>query len=227
MSNREPSFLRRIYPALALTGVGFGLVNVLDRPAPATSLAAGSLASTDGSATTVVAGADAAAATTVPATPNSVAAQGQAATPVTQAPAATAAPAAPAATAAPVTTPAPAPAATAAPVTAAPVTTPAPAPAANDCGAITKTGSAATIVHRREYGTLQVTAKFTSAKVLCAANASYSVYESRSNRYNDYAIPILSDQAVSAKSANIQGVSGATATSNAYANSLQSAIDQL
>ena len=123
------------------------------------------------------------------------------------------------------TTPAPAPAATAAPVTAAPVTTP--APAANDCGAITKTGSAATIVHRREYGTLQVTAKFTSAKVLCAANASYSVYESRSNRYNDYAIPILSDQAVSAKSANIQGVSGATATSNAYANSLQSAIDQL
>lgn len=208
MSNREPSLLRRIYPALALTGVGFGLVNVLDRPAPATSLAGG-LVATDATTTTVLSGADqAAATTTVPPTPNSVAAQGQGSAAANAAPA-TAAPATPKTTAAP-----------------APVVTAAPAPA-NDCGAIVKTGAAATIVHRREYGTLQVTAKFTSAKVLCAADASYSVYESRSNRFNDYAIPILSDQAVAAKSANIQGVSGATATSQAYVNSLQSALDQL
>ena len=214
MSNREPSLLRRVYPALALTGVGFGLVNVLDRPAPVSSLAGGALMSTDGSTTTVVGGTDPGVTTTVPPTPNSVASQGQGATPAT--------PAAPATTAAPKTTAAPA--APAAPAT---TSAPAPAPAANDCGAIVKTGSAARIALRREYGSLQVTAKFTSAGVLCAANASYSVYESKSNRYNDYAIPILSDQAVSSHSANIQGVSGATATSNAYVNSLQSAIDQL
>lgn len=216
MSNREPSLLRRIYPAVALTGIGFGLVNALDRPAPVSSLASGALAAEDGSATTVVAGADPAqsAATTVPPVPNSVSSQGQKSTPATQAPAA---PAAPASTAAPQATPAPV------PVTPAPTQ----APAVNDCGAIVKTGAAATIALRREYGSLQVTAKFTSAKVLCAANANYSVYESRSNRYNDYSIPILSDQAVAAGSANIQGVSGATATSRAYVNSLQSALDQL
>lgn len=222
MSNREPSLLRRIYPAIALTGVGFGLVNVLDHPSPATSLSSGLV--TDGQSSTTVVGADpaAGAATSVPATPNSVSSQGQGATPA--APAATAAPAAPATTAAPA---APATTAVQVPVEPAPTAAPAPAAAASDCGAIEKTGSAASIVHRREYGSLQVTAKFTSDRVLCSARATYSVYESKSTRYNDYAIPILNKQAASAHSANIQGVSGATATSNAYANSLQSAIDQL
>ena len=207
MSNREPSLLRRLYPALALTGVGFGLVNVLDRPSPTQSLATGALAPTDASATTVVAGTDAAAAatTTVPASQGQAAAQGQAATPVTQAPAATAAPA---------------PAPTAAPVTAAP------APS-NDCGAIEKTGSTATIVHRREYGVIQVIADFTSAKELCKVSANYQTYDQKSDRYENYAVPILNKQAESAKSANIQGVSGATAVSVAYQQSLQSALDQL
>jgi uncharacterized protein with FMN-binding domain len=124
-----------------------------------------------------------------------------------------------------------APAVTAAPATQAPAVTQAPvvtaAPAANDCGAVTRTGSEAPITHRRNYGTLVVTASFTSSGTLCRASANYSVYESKSNRYNDYAIPILNQQAVSAAGANIQGVSGATATSSAYQQSLQSAIDQL
>ena len=201
MSNREPSLARRIAPAVALTGVGFVLVNALDRPDPMSGAAAlGSATTVDPASTPTVAG-DPSATTTLPASSNSVAAQGSGA----QTPGSTAAPAA--------TTPATSPATA--------------APAANDCGAITKTGAAATIVHRREYGTLQVTAKFTSAKELCAAEASYNVYESKSNRFNNYAIPILNDEAASAHSANIQGVSGATATSNAYVQSLQSAIDQL
>lgn len=209
MSNREPSLLRRLYPALALTGVGLGLVNVLDRPAPIGAAGAGLQDVTGATGSTAPAG-DAVVATTVP-TPNSVATQSQGATPVTQAPAVTAAPAAPA-------TQAPA-------VTQAPVVTA--APAANDCGAVTRTGSEAPITHRRNYGTLVVTASFTSSGTLCRASANYSVYESKSNRYNDYAIPILNQQAVSAAGANIQGVSGATATSSAYQQSLQSAIDQL
>ena len=202
MSNREPSLLRRLYPALALTGVGFGLINVLDRPAPTGVAGAGMLDTTG--ATQNSAAADGAVATTVP-TPNSMAAQSQGTTPVTQAPAATAAPATPATQAH---------AATA-------------APASNDCGTVTKTGSSTEITWRRSYGVVQVTVKATSAGQVCGASAQYQTYDSRSARFEDYAIPILNKQVASAQGANIQGVSGATAVSQAYHTSLQSAIDQL
>lgn len=199
MSNREPSLARRIAPAVALTGVGFVLVNALDRPDPmAGANSLGTATTVDAATATSIAG-DPAATTTLPPASGSAQAQGSGAQTATPATAATT----------PATTPATA------------------APAANDCGAIVKTGAVATIVHRREYGTLQVTAKFTSAKELCAASATYDVYEMKSNRFNDYAIPILSQEAASAHSANIQAVSGATATSDAYIQSLQSAIDQL
>ena len=202
MSNREPSLLRRLYPALALTGVGFGLVNVLDRPVPTGAAATGMLDTTGAVQNSTAT--DGAVTTTVP-TPNSVAAQSQGTTP---------APQAPASTAAPVTTPAPAPASTA-------------APASNDCGAVTKTGSATEITWRRSYGVVQVTVKATSAGQVCGASAQYQTYDNRSARFEDYAVPILNKQVASAQGANIQGVSGATAVSQAYQQSLQSAIDQL
>ena len=205
MSNREPSLLRRLYPALALTGVGLGLVNVLDRPAPTGAATAGML-DTTGATQNSTAGGDAAVATTVP-TPNSVAAQSQGTTPVP-------------ATQAPAATPAPAPPATQAPVVTA-------APASNDCGAVTKTGNSTEITWRRSYGVVQVTVKATSSGQVCGASAQYQTYDSKSARYEDYAVPILNQQVASAQGANIQGVSGATAVSQAYQQSLQSAIDQL
>ncbi|MFM1791320.1 MAG: hypothetical protein RLZZ526_1647 [Actinomycetota bacterium] len=206
MSNREPSLLRRLYPALALTGVGFGLINVLDRPAPTGAAGAGMLDTTGAGQNTVATG-DGAVVTTVP-TPNSVAAQSQGtapATPATQAPAATAAPATPATQA---------PAATAAPAT-------------DDCGAVAKTGNSVEITWRRSYGVVQVTVKATSSGQVCGATAQYQTYDSKSARYEDYAVPILNQQVASAHGANIQGVSGATAVSQAYQQSLQSAIDQI
>lgn len=131
---------------------------------------------------------------------------------------------APAATSAPVVTNAPAitnaPVVTAAPVTAAPT-----APAANDCGALTGSGSPVTISWRRDYGVIQVNAKFMSDGTLCKATAQYQTYDNRSERYESYAIPILNKQASNVGNANIQGVSGATAVSDAYTKSLQSAID--
>jgi uncharacterized protein with FMN-binding domain len=42
---------------------------------------------------------------------------------------------------------------------------------------------------------------------------------------NSYAVPILNSEAVSAQSADIDMVSGATVTSEGYLQSLQSAID--
>ena len=45
--------------------------------------------------------------------------------------------------------------------------------------------------------------------------------------YTNRAVPVLHDEALSAQSANIAAVSGATFTSGAYIQSLQSALDQL
>lgn len=211
MTNRQPSLLRRLYPAVALTGIGFGLVNVLDRPVPVGSAGApdGAANAVDqASATTVLAG-DQTAPVTTPVTDDSVAAQGQGGQAAPVAPATTAAPKAPATTAAPPATQAPA------------------APAANDCGAVMRTGSEATIAWRRTYGVITVTVKATSAGALCDASANWQAYDQKSVRYEDYAVPILNKQAEAAGGANIQGVSGATAVSQAYQQSLQSALDQL
>ena len=208
MTNRQPSLLRRLYPAVALTGIGFGLVNVLDRPVPVGSAGApdGAANAVDqASATTVLAG-DQTAPVTTPVTDDSVAAQGQGGQAAPVAPATTAAPKAPATTAVPPATQ---------------------APAANDCGAVTRTGSEATIAWRRTYGVITVTVKATSAGALCDASANWQAYDQKSVRYEDYAVPILNKQAEAAGGANIQGVSGATAVSQAYQQSLQSALDQL
>ena len=48
----------------------------------------------------------------------------------------------------------------------------------------------------------------------------------RSGQISDYAAPILRQEALQAQSANINLVSGATYTSDAYAQSLQAALDQ-
>jgi uncharacterized protein with FMN-binding domain len=47
-----------------------------------------------------------------------------------------------------------------------------------------------------------------------------------SAQINSYAIPVLNDEVVSAQSANVSMISGATVTSRGYLTSLQSAFDQ-
>ena len=195
MSQRQPSLARRAFPAIALTAVGVGMVQTLDRSslpiggvsAASVNAADGTLAPTDTAATTLPASGSASAAGGVPT--------------ATVAPSATTV----------------APAATSAPVTA--------APTASDCGALTGTGAPGDITERRNYGTVTVTAKFTADGTLCSASATYNVYDQKSVRYEEYSIPILNKQAEAAHSANIQGISGATAVSDGYRTSLQSAID--
>jgi uncharacterized protein with FMN-binding domain len=48
----------------------------------------------------------------------------------------------------------------------------------------------------------------------------------RSGQISSYAAPLLASEALSAQSANIDIVSGATYTSEGYAQSLQAALDQ-
>ena len=105
-----------------------------------------------------------------------------------------------------------------------PDTTPAPAPTA--CGAKKSTGSTTDIVDRnRVFGTLVVTAKFASNGELCGVAVNFDVWDRKSVQIEQYALPKLNARAKKAKSANIQGISGATAVSRAYAASLQAAID--
>jgi uncharacterized protein with FMN-binding domain len=48
----------------------------------------------------------------------------------------------------------------------------------------------------------------------------------KDQQINSYALPVLNQEAISAQSAQIDSVSGATYTSDGYVSSLQSAIDQ-
>ena len=88
----------------------------------------------------------------------------------------------------------------------------------------TKTIVGSTVQTR--YGPVQVSVTFTNGKI-SAVQALQTPSGHESTQINAYAAPILAQEAVAANSANIDTVSGATFTSQAYAQSLQSAIDKL
>lgn len=89
-------------------------------------------------------------------------------------------------------------------------------------GTVTVVGS----TEQTPYGPLQLSVTFSGSKITAVQALQYPNWHGESVRINQYAIPQLNQQAVAAGSANINGVSGATFTSEAYAQSLQSAIDQ-
>ena len=72
---------------------------------------------------------------------------------------------------------------------------------------------------------IQVQATLVSGK-LTAVTVVQMPTRGRSGFISADAAPILQGEAISAQSANIDSVSGATYTSQAYAQSLQSALDQ-
>ena len=78
------------------------------------------------------------------------------------------------------------------------------------------------------YGTLAVSVTGTASHITNVSIASISDGgDSRSQSIDEYAIPILESQALSAQGANIQGVSGASYTSAGFEQSLQSALLKL
>ncbi len=78
-----------------------------------------------------------------------------------------------------------------------------------------------------QYGDLAVKVTMTGSKITDVTVAKADVYDQHSEEINQYAIPELRSEALSAQSASIDGVSGASYTSAAYEQSLQSAIDKL
>jgi uncharacterized protein with FMN-binding domain len=77
------------------------------------------------------------------------------------------------------------------------------------------------------YGDLQVSVTVSGSKITNISLVKANVADSYSGTVDQVALPQLRQQALSVQSARINGVSGATYTSDAYAQSLQAALDKL
>ncbi len=98
----------------------------------------------------------------------------------------------------------------------------APTTAANDS---TRTATSQLIQYR--YGDIELRVTEKGTRITNIQVVSEGATDPRSAEINAQAVPMLQQQAMSAQSVNIDGVSGATFTSIAYDQALQSALDQL
>jgi uncharacterized protein with FMN-binding domain len=97
----------------------------------------------------------------------------------------------------------------------------APTPAASNVSGVF-TGPAVEM----EYGPVQVAIYLQGGKITDIKALQYPVDRPRSQFINSQAVPLLRSEVLQAQSANINLISGATFTSEAYASSLQAAIGQ-
>jgi len=88
-------------------------------------------------------------------------------------------------------------------------------------GTKTYTGSTAST----RWGDVQVTITVTNGKITDVAVPVYPSGNGKDQEINAYGLPVLRQETLSAQSANIDTVSGATVTSDGYLESLQSALD--
>ena len=80
-------------------------------------------------------------------------------------------------------------------------------------------------VAQTQWGPVQVQITVSGGKVTDAQAVVVPSGNMRDMAINQYAVPILNQEAVQASSAHIDAVSGATVTSGGYITSLQSALD--
>lgn len=100
--------------------------------------------------------------------------------------------------------------------------TPTPSPAAGATPAArTVTGA----VEQTPYGPVQVRLRLSGTRIVDVTAVQLPGDTGRSMEISRYAGPVLRQEALSAQSAQIDTVSGATWTSEGYAASLQSAVD--
>jgi uncharacterized protein with FMN-binding domain len=98
----------------------------------------------------------------------------------------------------------------------------APAPAGSGA-ARQVTGAAAP----NQYGDVQVRVTSAGGRITQVSAVQLPNGDGRSQQISSFAGPQLAQEALKAQSAKIDGVSGATYTSDSYKTSLQSALDQL
>jgi uncharacterized protein with FMN-binding domain len=78
-----------------------------------------------------------------------------------------------------------------------------------------------------QYGDIQLKVTMSGGKITDVSVVTLNVTDPRSQEIDQQAIPLLTKEVISAQSANIDAVSGASYTSQAYEQSLQSALDKL
>jgi uncharacterized protein with FMN-binding domain len=78
-----------------------------------------------------------------------------------------------------------------------------------------------------QYGDVQVRVTTSGGQITQVTALQLPSSDGRSQEISNFAGPELAQQALAAQGANIDGVSGATYTSESYRSSLQSALDQL
>ena len=89
----------------------------------------------------------------------------------------------------------------------------------------TRTALGADVQYR--YGELELQVTVTGGRITNVQPVIDTAFDPRSSQINAYAEPLLQSQTLQAQSANINGVSGASFTSQAYVQSLQAALDKL
>jgi uncharacterized protein with FMN-binding domain len=77
------------------------------------------------------------------------------------------------------------------------------------------------------YGQLSVKVTASGSRIVDVSVVNLQTAESYSQQLAQQVIPMLRGEVISAQSAQINGISGATYTSQAYAQSLQSALTKL
>lgn len=107
---------------------------------------------------------------------------------------------------------------------AAPTTTAATSSSPTTASATTKTVTSA--VESNQYGNVQLKVTIASGRITKVEAVQIPQNDPKSAEINAYAEPLLRQSALSAQSATIDAVSGATFTSNSYKAALQSALDK-
>lgn len=91
----------------------------------------------------------------------------------------------------------------------------------------TATKTATGAVAQNQYGNVQVRVTVSGGKITNVAAVQLPQSDSKSAQISQYAAPQLQSEVLAAQSAKIDGVSGASYTSQSYDTSLQSALDQV
>ncbi len=107
--------------------------------------------------------------------------------------------------------------------------TPKSAPTKTSAAAGTKTftGSSVRVSEGfRTFGNVQVQVTITNGKITKLVAVDYPHRDPQSSEISQYSIPVLGQEVLKAQGTNIDIVSGATYTTQSYAQSVQAALDQ-
>lgn len=91
----------------------------------------------------------------------------------------------------------------------------------------TGTKTVAGAVAQNQYGSVQVKVTVANGKITNITALQLPVSDPKSAQISQFAAPQLQSEALAAQSAKIDGVSGASYTSQSYETSLQSALDKI